>query len=274
MMKNRRKSNNTHKKNKWLNAILIVILCISSYFIVIDIRQRVQSAQANDAIQQSNPAANVVSNVDTGTAKQVANPSISELKRMNPDIVGWIYIKGTNIDYPLLQCSNNDYYLDHTYTEEYNNAGSIFLDYMNAADFSDQNTVIYGHSQLDRTMFYQLKYYRQQSFYDQYPFIVITTENYTYYYRVLSVNVLAPTDNYRGPDYGSGFYDHIAAMRSSSLIVSSADINSNSKIITLSTCTNSIEDGRLVITAVLLNPIGEKKDLSENGFWAEIEKST
>ena len=69
----------------------------------------------------------------------------SDLKEINPEIVGWIKGEGTGIDYPVMQADNNSYYLKHLYNGEYNNNGSIFMDYRNSGDFSDKNTVLYGH---------------------------------------------------------------------------------------------------------------------------------
>ena len=254
--------NETEKKrlNFWIIA-LAALFFVSSFLFLNDIMLRVRSAELNDELQQTAQTDDALQNDGETTI-----PSISELKQINPDIVGWIIIKGTNINYPLLQCSNNEYYLDHAYNEEYNDAGSIFLDYRNADDFTDQNTVIYGHSRLDGTMFYELKQFRSQEFSDEYPIVMIVTEQNVFYYQIFSVDVVDATAEYRNSDYGSGFTSYIKMMRNASFVESSASVDAQSRIITLSTCTESLDDGRLAVLAVLLNPNGEEIDLSAYGF--------
>ncbi len=251
------------KKKKGRNKILDVLLvfCIaglmvSGYFLMSDIIPRFQNAKNIKQIQEVSPI------IDTTTDPDKL-PSIEYLKEINKDIVGWINIPNTNIDYPLLQCSNNDYYLQYSYNEKWNDAGSIYLDYRNEDDFSDQNTVIYGHARYDGSMFAQVLYYKKQSQYEKAPFITIVLEGKVYYYQIFSANIVEATEDYRKANYGSDFTNFIRRMRNSSMIKSSAKVDKNSKIITLSTCTNVIEDGRLALLAVLLNPDGEKINLAD-----------
>lgn len=247
------------KKNRILDALLvfcIIGLMVSGYFLMADILPRFENMKNIKDIQEVSPI------IDT-ESDPTKIPSIEYLKEINKDIIGWINIPQTNIDYPLLQCSNNDYYLQYNYNEKWNDAGSIFLDYRNDDDFSDQNTVIYGHARYDGTMFAQVLNYKKQAQYKKAPFITIVLEGKVYYYQIFSANIVEATYDYRKADYGDDFMDFIDEMRSSSMIRSSADVDEDSRIITLSTCTNVIEDGRLALLAVLLNPDGEKIDLND-----------
>lgn len=251
----------TKKSAKKTVLDILIVFCIigflvSGYFLMADVIPRIQNAKNIKTIQEVSPM------VDTTTDPDKL-PSIEYLKEINKDIVGWINIPNTNIDYPLLQCSNNEYYLQYSYNEKWNDAGSIYLDYRNADDFTDQNTVIYGHARYDGSMFAQVLYYKKQSQYEKAPFITIVLEGKVYYYQIFSANILEATADYRKKDYGSSFTSFIKEMRSSSMIKSAAKVDKNSKIITLSTCTNVIEDGRLALFAVLLNPDGEKIDLND-----------
>ncbi len=257
--KKSKKKKNKKAQKRLLDVLLvfcIVGLMISGYFLMSDIIPRFQNAKNIKKIQEVSPI------IDTTTDPDKL-PSIEYLKEINKDIVGWINIPNTNVDYPLLQCSNNDYYLQYSYNEKWNDAGSIYLDYRNDDDFSDQNTVIYGHARYDGTMFAQVLYYKKQSQYKKAPFITIVLEGKVYYYQIFSANILEAYEDYRKPDYGSDFMNFVREMRSSSMIKSSAKVDKNSKIITLSTCTNVIEDGRLALFAVLLNPDGEKINLAD-----------
>lgn len=233
-----------------LLVFFILVLIGSIIFLAIDWVPRFHAMNELEELREERPS----------TEDLFVPPSINILQEINPDIIGWIIIDDTNIDHPLLQCSNNDYYLKHTYTEEYNDTGSIFLDYHNEADFTDQNTVIYGHARLDGTMFAQLKKYKKQAGYDESPIIRIILEGKILYYQVFSVNILEANYDYRATSYDD-FLGYIEQMRDSSLIESSAVVKADSKIITLSTCTTEVEDGRLAVLAVLLNPEGETIDL-------------
>lgn len=77
----------------------------------------------------------------------------AELRKINEDIVAWIQISGIGVDYPVVQGEDNEYYLHHTFRKEANKAGSIFLDYRNRADFTEQRVIIYGHNMKDGSMF-------------------------------------------------------------------------------------------------------------------------
>ena len=104
----------------------------------------------------------------------------SKLKEVNDDIVGWIIMDGTQVNYPIVQGDNNSYYLNHSYDKSYNSYGSIFMDYRSNNDFSDLNTFLYGHYTGNGSMFGELKKYMKQSFYEEHPFFYILTpiENY------------------------------------------------------------------------------------------------
>ena len=79
----------------------------------------------------------------------LVNVNFDELKKKNSDTVGWIKVDNTNINYPVVKCSNNDFYLNHGFDEKWNDAGWIFMDYRNNPVNFDKNTVIYGHSRID-----------------------------------------------------------------------------------------------------------------------------
>lgn len=87
-----------------------------------------------------------------------------ELRKINDDIVAWIQIPGIDVDYPVVQGEDNEYYLHHTFRKEVNKAGSIFLDYRNRADFTEQRVIIYGHNMKDGSMFSNLKKYQDNAF--------------------------------------------------------------------------------------------------------------
>jgi sortase B len=95
------------------------------------------------------------------------------LKEVNPDIIGWIYSENTSINYPIVQGSDNSYYLTHLPDKTTNKLGSIFVDFRNKANFSDDTTVIFGHNMLDNSMFASLEQYSHQDYYEEHKSIYI-----------------------------------------------------------------------------------------------------
>ena len=95
------------------------------------------------------------------------------LKKINPDIVAWIRIPDTSIDYPVVQGNDDSYYLTHTFKKTEHVAGAIFLDSDNYADFSDDKNIIYGHNMKDGSMFGDLKKYKDPKFAGEHPYIEI-----------------------------------------------------------------------------------------------------
>ena len=85
------------------------------------------------------------------------NVDFNELKNINENVVGWIQVNGTNINYPFVHTSNNDFYLTHSFDDSYNSAGWVFADSSNKLDGTDRNIVIYGHNRRDGGMFGTLK---------------------------------------------------------------------------------------------------------------------
>ena len=97
----------------------------------------------------------------------------SGLKELNPDCIGWIRFENIDISYPIMQGEDNEYYLKHTFEGQAVTAASIFMDANNHADFSDQNTFIYGHNMKDKTMFGKLNNYKDEEFYKENPYFYI-----------------------------------------------------------------------------------------------------
>lgn len=110
------------------------------------------------------------------------------LQAVNTDVIGWIYLEDTAINYPVLHSKkNNDEYLYTTYDGKQNNSGSIFADYRNKADFTDDNTVLYGHNMKNGGMFACLLKMRGQEYYDSHREFYILTPEGNHRYEIISV---------------------------------------------------------------------------------------
>ncbi len=109
-----------------------------------------------------------------------------KLKKINPDVIGWIYVPGTEIDYPIVQGKDNKKYLHETVDGKKNPSGAIFMDYKGKKDFSADNNVIYGHHMKNGTMFADLLKFREKAFVKKHSVIFLTTPDDTKKLRVIS----------------------------------------------------------------------------------------
>lgn len=188
---------------------------------------------------------------------------LSNIKAQYPDLYGWITIPGTVINYPIMQTDDNDYYLDHSYTGTSLGAGSIFADYQCKPKLMDnRNLVIYGHHMSNNSMFYSLDLYLKESFFKSNNTIHIYTLDGMYTYKVFSVY---ETNKYF--PYIKTYFSTIGSFTDFAQMIKEQSIHNNdafvfdkdSRILTLSTCTNRSEDGRLAVHAVLTEIYETKK---------------
>lgn len=175
------------------------------------------------------------------------------LHEINPAIVGWIVIEGTNIDYPIVQGEDNSHYLNFTYTGAANSSGAIFMDYRNAANFTDQNTIIYGHKMNNATMFHDLSEYKSQNFFEAHPAFIIYTPDSEYRCEVFAAYVTSPVSETYVLDFdgAASFVQYMNIAIGRSLIQTGTILYSTDRIVTLSTCDYSYDNARMVVHAVL-----------------------
>ncbi len=166
------------------------------------------------------------------------------LKSVNDDVVGWIYVEALpDISYPIVQGEDNETYLHRTYEKNYNFAGAIFVDYENKGDFSDCNTLVYGHNMKNGSMFAQLKKFSQDSeTYKKSKYFWIFTPEKNYRYEVISAYTTGVNSDtytlFKGP--GEEFQKYLQTIRGySDISVDTEEMTIKDKIITLSTCTGN-----------------------------------
>lgn len=123
--------------------------------------------------------------------EQLLSVDFTNLLTKNEEVVGWIEIPYTNINYPFVQHSNNSYYLTHSFDHSYNSAGWLFLDYRNEIDPIDMNTIIYAHGRVDGTMFGSLKNVLDDSWLEKETYIIrVSTLSYNYLFEIFSATIL------------------------------------------------------------------------------------
>ena len=170
------------------------------------------------------------------------------------DYRGWIKIDNTNINYPIVQGKDNSFYLDKDINKNYLSSGSIFMNYLNHG-FNDENTVLFGHHMRNKTMFAQLKKYKEKEFFYGDNDIVIEVENdKVLKYKVFSAYVTDSKDNYIKTNFDDKdqYKEFLEGIKNKSQYKSDIDVNENDKIITLSTCSYEFNDARMVVHGKLL----------------------
>lgn len=175
-----------------------------------------------------------------------------ELQQMNPDVIGWLEIEALeSISYPIVQGEDNDYYLHRTFKKTDNYAGSIFVDYTNKPDFSDCNTIIYGHNMKNGSMFGKLKQLCENEKYKDSRYLWICTPAGKYRYEIFSMqyaDVTSDTYTMFGA-HDDAFGDYLNKMAKKSKVdMKTESLNKDDSVVTLSTCTSN-EQVRFVVQA-------------------------
>ena len=165
------------------------------------------------------------------------------IKKDNPDTIGWITVDGTSIYYPVVQTSDNEYYLNHDFSRNENSAGWIFMDYRNQMD--DQNLVIYGHHRSDGSMFGSIDLLFHEDFYQTNREIHLITFDQKIDFVIFSVYRASVEEDYINPNFDF-FVEKINFFKNRSEIFLDEDFSKSSQIVTLSTCHANNRD-RLVI---------------------------
>lgn len=185
-------------------------------------------------------------------------PEYQTLYQKNKKLIGWLKIADTIIDYPVMQTSNNEYYLDHNYNQEYDKNGSLFLDYTCSIYPRSTNLIIYGHHMKSGQMFGQLQKYAKESYYKDHKIIRFDTiyEKGTYEVMYVFRSQVYNVDDlvfkyyqFINANSGKEFDSYMKEMAEMSLYDTGVKAEFGDSLITLSTCDNSQEDGRFVVVA-------------------------
>lgn len=188
-----------------------------------------------------------------GVSKEDFKPDWDALKKINPDIVAWIYYPATEISYPVVQCSDNNYYLKHDFNKNVNEEGTVFLDCDNQKDFTDKNNILYGHTIFGwRGMFSGLKDLLDENFFDTHNKFILFTPEATYRCDIFSfestrVNGLSYQMEFAMGNQIVSWSDQI---KQQSLYKNDkVKIGKNSRVLTLSTCAAMNSNQRYIVHA-------------------------
>ena len=248
----------TKKRNIFINIIIILLLitgigCLS-YYIYMQLIYKKGVDYYNSIVAEYISEDNY--HVKYTNEKIYSGPDIDweGLFAQNKDLVGWIQMS-PDINYPIVKGETNDEYLHRNFNKEYEYAGCIFMNCTNSSDFSDRNTILYGHNMANGSMFGDLDYYYDKTYAEENPYIYIYRPEGKYTYKI--VRDLRTNDG--SSVYTTGMFDNstFASYLNDSLSASSVnyivepDISESDRILTLSTCVHATGSSRHIIQASL-----------------------
>ena len=171
------------------------------------------------------------------------------LAQVNGDIVGWLYIPGTVINYPVVQGEDNEYYLKHLFNGKTNSSGCIYLDCGAEGDFASMNSVLHGHHMKNGSMFAGICKYKDQSYFDEHPTAMLLTPDGNYQVEFFSGYVCEVTADAWDYDFDEAWLDkRIRSSYFDAEVMPTMD----DRILTLSTCCYDFKDARFVLHGILV----------------------
>ncbi len=191
------KKEHKYKKKKTISSILLIIaifaMLYSGYKILLWLEDNKKSKQIAEEVTN---AVAVIENEKKEDIKYEID--FKRLKEKNNETVAWVKVNGTDVEYPVVKTTNNDYYLNHSFDKSNNGAGWVFMDYKNKLDGTDKNIVIYGHNRRDGSMFGTLKnVLTEQWCNDKENYIIpFAVENKDYKYQIFSAYSIEAEDYY------------------------------------------------------------------------------
>lgn len=226
----------------------------------VNVTEQAQVTGSVEVATTTEPAEEVDVLAELGITVPEKNLDWDALHAENADIYAWIYIPGTEIDYPILQhMTEQDYYLDHNLDGSTGYPGCIYTQLRNKKDFTDFATIIYGHNMKDGTMFQNLHNYEDKTFFEENPYIYIYTPEKVFVYQIFAAvtfhdrNILMYYDMDETSDRATYINDINSCNSMSDQHNNAVSVNTESHIVSLSTCIGASPENRWIVSGVLLN---------------------
>lgn len=247
---------------KIINIILVAIIIVCLSIIGYKYYNYNKDDKLNSEIQDLQPVINEASDSDNNSSGEndgqdqskdgdyVNSANEEELKSINSDYKMWIQIENTNINYPVVQSSDNDYYLKHNFRKESNISGTVFVESANDID-NDKNIILYGHNMRNGTMFNNITNYKEESFFNEDNKINIIMNNTLYEYEAFSVYVKNVSEVNLAIGFASEdeFINYAYNEAEESLYKKDVDFSAEDNLITLVTCSYEFTDARTIVVA-------------------------
>ncbi len=242
-------------KAKIFRLFLILILIVAVIILIVRLSNR--NSEKND--EEFRKIANDNSEIQ-GNIKTDRMLKLQELQKDNSDIVAWIQIEDSNINYPILQTTDNSFYMTHNYKKEYSIDGSLFLDKDYDWSIPSSNLLIYGHNNRgSKEMFVDLLKYKDEEYYKTHKTIRFTTNEEDAEYEIIAVFLSrvyykSEKDVFRyyyfiNANNEEEFNEYVEESKKASLYDIEATAKYGDQLLTLSTCEFSQEDGRFAVVA-------------------------
>ena len=247
---------------KIINIILVAIIIVCLSIIGYKYYNYNKDDKLNSEIQDLQPVINEASDSENNSSGEndgqdqskdgdyVNSANEEELKSINSDYKMWIQIENTNINYPVVQGSDNDYYLKHNFRKESNISGTVFVESANDID-NDKNIILYGHNMRNGTMFNNITNYKEESFFNEDNKINIIMNNTLYEYEVFSVYVKNVSEVNLAIGFANEdeFINYAYNEADESLYKKDVDFSAEDNLITLVTCSYEFTDARTIVVA-------------------------
>ncbi|NCC76767.1 MAG: class B sortase [Clostridia bacterium] len=177
-----------------------------------------------------------------------------QFMELNPDYVGWIKIDDTQVDYPIVRASDNEYYLEHDFERQKNKAGAIFMDYRNIGNGDDPHTLIYGHNMRDQSMFHNLRKFRDEHFFADHEYITVDYLFGEVQYQVFAAYLTSADESIMDSRFDEQtFATFTEAVTRNAEHFRDVDLQLTDQILTLATCAYDFDDARLIVHAKRVN---------------------
>ena len=217
--------------------------------------ENIDNLEDDDALQSisGQEVRTVLEDGEEKTLPVLKNPiDFTQLLSVNSDIVGWLRIRALDISYPVVQGKDNDYYLHRTFEKTDNFAGCLFVNSYNMGDFTDQNTIIYGHNMKNGSMFGKLKNFNDPEVFKKSRYFWIFTPDFIYQYRIFSASVVDKTGLTYQISFTDDEFDQFISRAYSNSVVDNqgVTVTKEDRIVTLSTCTGD-DSTRFVVMGKL-----------------------
>ena len=258
MARGKHSKKNKKKIYRLIQLLLIIVIIVAVIYIYKYIVDKNNAQKETELLNDIE-----VNKTEVTKQKTERMLQVSELKKENEDIVGWIEIEGTKVNNPVLQGTDNSFYMNHDYKKKESVYGSLFLDESYDWNKPSSNLLIYGHNMRDGSMFQNLLNYREEDYYKKHPIIRFTTEDEDAEFEVMAA--FQSRVYYKSEKNVFRYYYFIDAnneeeynefvnnAKKASFYDTGVTAEYGDQLITLSTCSYHTEDGRFVV-------VGKKKD--------------
>lgn len=225
-----------------IRIFFITTLIISLIYIVKWYIENEQNKALQENISSAIEIEEPVTEIDLDNIEIQYKVDFERLKEINKDVVAWLKVNGTDIEYTVVKANNNNYYLNHNFEKKYNKAGWPFADYHNKFDGTDKNIIVYGHNRRDGSMFGTLKNILTDEWLnnEENSDIIFITENEEIHYEVFSVYKIETEDYYIQTNFKDGkFQKFVDTLKQRSIKDFEIEVSEEDQILTLSTCANN-----------------------------------